>query len=115
MLAMLKNPFGPSRLRKLGVPSAVLSIVMGSVFSLSLSGQTPPEDVSTAKQSAAQIDEAWQKTSAKYNKQRDALFATVERESTEGPFQPDWQSLAKYQAPEWYRDAKFGIFIHWGV
>ena len=32
-----------------------------------------------------------------------------------GPFQASWDSLEKYQVPEWYRDAKFGIFIHWGV
>jgi alpha-L-fucosidase len=33
----------------------------------------------------------------------------------EGPFKPDWDSLANYQsAPEWYRDAKFGIWAHWG-
>ncbi|MEO8413368.1 MAG: alpha-L-fucosidase [Ginsengibacter sp.] len=30
-------------------------------------------------------------------------------------YQADWNSLKKYQAPEWFRDAKFGIFIHWGV
>ena len=33
----------------------------------------------------------------------------------QGPFRPDWESLQKYEAPEWYKDAKFGIFIHWGV
>lgn len=27
----------------------------------------------------------------------------------------DWQSLDKRQVPEWYQNAKFGIFIHWGV
>jgi hypothetical protein len=28
----------------------------------------------------------------------------------------DWQSLARHrEAPEWYRDAKFGIYFHWGV
>ncbi len=32
-----------------------------------------------------------------------------------GPFDPDWESLARYKPPEWYLDAKFGIFIHWGV
>ena len=32
-----------------------------------------------------------------------------------GPFQPTWQSLAGgYQAPEWFRDAKFGLWAHWG-
>jgi alpha-L-fucosidase len=32
-----------------------------------------------------------------------------------GPFQPTWESLAaNYQIPDWYRDAKFGIWAHWG-
>ena len=31
------------------------------------------------------------------------------------PYEPTWESLKHYQVPEWYRDAKFGIFIHWGV
>lgn len=31
-----------------------------------------------------------------------------------GSFQPTWESLANYQVPEWYRDAKFGIWAHWG-
>ncbi len=30
-------------------------------------------------------------------------------------YQPTWESLSKYQCPDWFRDAKFGIFIHWGV
>ncbi|HXR48745.1 MAG TPA: alpha-L-fucosidase [Candidatus Limnocylindrales bacterium] len=30
-----------------------------------------------------------------------------------GPFQPDWPSLLGYEVPEWYRDAKFGIWAHW--
>ena len=30
-------------------------------------------------------------------------------------FQANWASLEKYQVPDWFRDAKFGIFIHWGV
>lgn len=30
-------------------------------------------------------------------------------------FKPSWESLKQYTVPEWYLDAKFGIFIHWGV
>jgi alpha-L-fucosidase len=30
------------------------------------------------------------------------------------PFQPTWDSLAKYQTPDWFRDAKFGLWAHWG-
>ncbi len=29
-------------------------------------------------------------------------------------FEPTWESLKQYSAPQWYMDAKFGIFIHWG-
>jgi alpha-L-fucosidase len=31
-----------------------------------------------------------------------------------GPFKPTRESLAQYQVPEWFRDAKFGIWAHWG-
>jgi alpha-L-fucosidase len=31
-----------------------------------------------------------------------------------GPFQATRESLKKYQAPAWFRDAKFGIWAHWG-
>ena len=31
-----------------------------------------------------------------------------------GPFKPDWNSLTNYQTPDWFRDAKFGIWAHWG-
>src|SRR6202789_3787217 len=31
-----------------------------------------------------------------------------------GPFQPTWESLkAGYKTPDWFRDAKFGIWNHW--
>ena len=43
-----------------------------------------------------------------YLKQIDAV---IER----GPYAATWESLSGYRVPDWYRDAKFGIFIHWGV
>ena len=32
-----------------------------------------------------------------------------------GRFQPAWDSLEQYQAPDWFRDAKFGIWAHWSA
>lgn len=33
-----------------------------------------------------------------------------------GPYEPEWPSLMSHEeAPEWFRDAKFGIYFHWGV
>jgi len=31
-----------------------------------------------------------------------------------GPFKPTQHSLTNYSCPEWFRDAKFGIWAHWG-
>ena len=30
-------------------------------------------------------------------------------------YEATFESLEKHQAPEWFSDAKFGIFVHWGV
>lgn len=30
-------------------------------------------------------------------------------------FEPNWQSIGEHQVPAWYRNAKLGIFIHWGL
>jgi alpha-L-fucosidase len=30
-------------------------------------------------------------------------------------YKPDWNSIDQRPTPQWYNDAKFGIFIHWGV
>jgi alpha-L-fucosidase len=31
------------------------------------------------------------------------------------PFHADWDSLRGYDCPDWFRDAKFGLYAHWGV
>jgi alpha-L-fucosidase len=68
-----------------------------------------------ASEDPAKIDEVWQRASSKYDAARAAILKEVDRVDREGPFRPDFESLEKYEVPEWYKDAKFGIFIHWGV
>jgi alpha-L-fucosidase len=44
----------------------------------------------------------------------DKLAAGARHTIAPGPFQPTWESLKQnYKFPEWYRDAKFGIWAHW--
>lgn len=31
------------------------------------------------------------------------------------PYEPTWESLRAHTTPEWFQDAKFGIYTHWGV
>ena len=38
----------------------------------------------------------------------------VKSQTAEGPFKPTDESFKQYQYPEWFRDAKFGIWAHWG-
>jgi alpha-L-fucosidase len=91
---------------------SVLSVAIVSAFSGIMHAQaTAP----TASEEPEVIDQIWQKASAKYDAPRSSILKEVESVAHQGPFRPDWESLEKYEAPEWYKDAKFGIFIHWGV
>jgi len=71
--------------------------------------------VPTSSEDQESIDQVWQKASSKYDAERAAVLKRVDLVANQGPFRPDWESLKKYETPEWYRDAKFGIFMHWGV
>jgi alpha-L-fucosidase len=42
-------------------------------------------------------------------------IAAIDKVATQGPFQPNWQSLGNFKTPKWLREGKFGIFIHWGA
>ena len=49
-----------------------------------------------------------------------ALFAAISflasgAIAAEGKYEANWQSLASNDLPEWLKDAKFGVYTHWGV
>ena len=48
-------------------------------------------------------------------KDNSAALAAVDAVIAQGPFDATWESLANYEIPLWFQDAKFGIFLHWGV
>ena len=70
-------------------------IVLILFAACALSAQTPP--------------------TANYDQKIDAAMKKIDAVVAKGPFQANWASLEKFQIPTWYADAKFGIFIHWGV
>lgn len=39
----------------------------------------------------------------------------VDEVIAKGRFKDDWVSLSQWKMPEWYRNGRFGLFIHWGV
>jgi alpha-L-fucosidase len=102
---------GIVRLRSVGKLAIALALALcAHSSSYGQSAMAP-----TSSESPEKIDEIWQKASSKYDAQRAALLKDVENGDREGPYRADWESLKSYEAPEWYKDAKFGIFIHWGA
>jgi alpha-L-fucosidase len=90
-------------------------LLAATLSAVSAPAQSSPQMQPTNSQDAQTIDQTWQRASAKYDSARNALLADVHRAANDGPYRADWQSLQKYEVPDWYKDAKFGIFIHWGV
>ncbi len=50
-----------------------------------------------------------------YDEKLQTILDKVDQGAARGPFKSSWNSLSAYKVPQWYQDAKFGIFIHWGV
>lgn len=46
------------------------------------------------------------------------MVTTIEKifqKNKKGPFKAEWQSLGQFEVPKWFKQAKFGIFTHWGL
>jgi alpha-L-fucosidase len=65
--------------------------------------------------SAEQIDKEWQDSVSKFDARRNALLQQADQQAHDGPYRPDWETLRNHEIPQWFKDAKFGIFIGWGV
>jgi alpha-L-fucosidase len=86
---------------------AVLASIMIAAGPAVLAQSPQPDPVA--------IEREWQRAESKYDGVRQEILRNVERQANDGPFRPYWESLQNFQAPTWYEDAKFGIFIHWGL
>ncbi len=62
------------------------------------------------KQLAASVPAVWLAQHA----DAAAFFSGDDLQIADGPFQPNWDSLQQYKTPDWYRNAKFGTWAHWG-
>jgi alpha-L-fucosidase len=99
---------------------ACIAVLVAASAVLHAAAQTPasgadPNAPTAGTLTPEQIEAQWIAANSKYDSERKRILANVDGTIAAGPFRDDWQSLRAYQAPEWFRDAKFGIFIHWGV
>jgi alpha-L-fucosidase len=104
----------------IGVCAAPLSGLAQSSYPAASASQ-PAEGIAGAwaathgVKSAEQIDKEWQGSVAKFDGRRNALLKLADEQAHDGPYRPDWETLRNHEVPQWFRDAKFGIFIGWGV
>lgn len=103
------------RFNTLGLAARLALFAVVSLLNCDVLSQTADPTAPSSSEDPAAIDLTWQKASSKYDSARTALLQQVDKLNREGPFRADWEALKKYQVPDWYKDAKFGIFIHWGV
>ena len=45
---------------------------------------------------------------------RQAYLARIEQVIRNGKYKADWDSLSRHPIPDWYREKRLGIFLHWG-
>jgi alpha-L-fucosidase len=67
--------------------------------------------VSAVAASFALASKAW----SSVDPQNEVKFASGSEPILKGRFKPEWESLRQYQCPDWFRDAKFGIWQHWSA
>jgi alpha-L-fucosidase len=83
-----------------GLDAGRLPIALVATAALTLTACSGPAPEPTAEKPARTVE---------------ATVREAKEVAAKGPFAPNWASLEGFEAPEWYRDGKFGIFIHWGA
>src|SRR5438128_9249538 len=90
--------------------SAAITLCILTGFAQTSAAQANDPYAPTASTPPAVIDETWQKAVSKYDSARNAILDQVDKTIAAGPFRADYESLQNYKVPDWYKDAKFGIF-----
>jgi len=98
------------------MPGWLVAVVVGCIVSGLLTGCTtdgqPVDQTEPTTETASQETEPNRTTS-----EPSADHASDEKDEpqTNGKYKPTWASLKNHPTPEWFDDAKLGIFVHWGV
>jgi len=98
-----------------GVCAAPLSGPGQSSYPAAPASQPDAWAATRGVKSAEQIDKEWQESVAQFDGRRNTLLKLADEQAHDGPYRPDWETLRNHPIPQWFRDAKFGIFIGWGV
>ena len=106
----------------------VITVLVLFLISLSGNGQTPkvdgmqlaprqnrrPEHFQAVK-STYSLESLKNNFSEKTMKLAAKQYETVKEVNNKGKWKPTPESIDSHQAPEWFKDVKFGMFIDWGL
>lgn len=93
---------------------AVMSLLL--IIALSVSGaEQPKRPEQVTHFQFASTYELYGTHSLRLMDRADDLMRRVEEQNEAGTYQATWQSLDSHALPEWFADAKFGMFIDWGL
>ncbi|HJY90553.1 MAG TPA: hypothetical protein VJ255_09755, partial [Candidatus Acidoferrum sp.] len=88
-----------------------MEIVFASLFvcaPIAFAQTADPLAPTATTKSAAEIDREWQRSVSKYDAPRAAILHEVDQQISSGPYAADWETLRRWEMPQWYKDAKFG-------
>jgi len=89
--------------------------ISGAAAALAMTGVRAHAAGANDNRSPDELDRDWLNATRAYAGERGRRLGQADAGAHAGPFRPDWQSLQAYSVPQWYADAKFGIFVHWGL
>ena len=90
-------------------------LTLGAVTARVAVSQTDAQTAPTSSLPAEEIAGQWQRSIEPFNTPRRRILDEVDRVDALGPYRADWGALSQWEVPQWFKDAKFGIFVHWGV
>jgi alpha-L-fucosidase len=108
------TPLNKSQPRRHRWSCLINGLLAGTTISTCLLGSALSQ-APTAQLPAEELANQWKQASSSHDVARNAILKDVDQVNGAGPFRADWGSLSGWNVPDWYKDAKFGIFIHWGV
>ncbi|MCX6924306.1 MAG: alpha-L-fucosidase, partial [Verrucomicrobia bacterium] len=102
---------------KRNAPLALTNLLLASLAALHAQQPTPPGRPADFKpfQFELSTERLKEKFSADQMKQAEAELKAIQAVNDKGPWKPTWESLDQHQAPEWFRDAKLGVMLNWGM
>src|SRR5690625_1595453 len=59
-------------------------------------------------------EELMEKHSSTIMGEAENAWEEIEGVNSKGNFEPTYESLGNHKTPEWYKDAKIGMFVNWG-